>query len=180
MKQYTFVERIVSKAHWVVEAETLQDAHEQFQALREEGEPPVEEDVEDSEIVSMLEDGVPVPPPSKKRYHVEVETQSGNKHYEVFAAGEDEAEEEGLSRFMDENPALDFLTVAVEEACAAQGEAVEKAWQFRLDVIGYGDDPEEAWGNLLLYSLKQPPPCERVQDKDVRLDNLCPPEGAGP
>jgi len=37
-------------------------------------------------------------------------------------------------------------------------------------VVGYGDDPEEAWGNLLLYSLKEPPPCERLPDKDVRLE----------
>jgi hypothetical protein len=27
--------------------------------------------------------------------------------------------------------------------------------------------PEEAWEYLLLYSLKEPPPCERLPDKDV-------------
>jgi hypothetical protein len=171
MKKYAFVINIVSKAQWHIQAKTLEDAEEQFNALHEAGEPPVEEDVEDSEIVAVLEDGVPVPPPSKKRYHVEVETLSGNKHYEVFAADEDEAEEEGLSRFMDENPALDFLTVAVEEVSAAGSEEVQKAWRFHLDVVGYGNDLEEAWGNLLLYSLKEPPPSERVPDQDVGLEN---------
>jgi hypothetical protein len=43
----------------------------------------------------------------------------------------------------------------------------EKAWRFQLDLIGYGDDPGEAWSNLLLYSLKEPPPCERVPEQDV-------------
>jgi hypothetical protein len=171
MKQYAFVVKIVSQAQWHIQAETLEGAEERFNALHEAGEPPVEEDVVASEIVSVLEDGVPVPPPSKKRYHVEVETASGNKHYEIFAADEDEAEEEGLSRFMDENPALDFLTVAVEEVPAGESEEVQKAWRFHVDAIGYGEDPEEAWGNLLLYSLKEPPPSERVPDQDVRLEN---------
>ncbi len=171
MKQYAFVVKSVSQAQWLVQAETLEDAQEQFEALHEAGEPPVEEDVEDSEIVSVLEDGVPVPPPGKKRYHVEVEAESGNKHYEVFAADEDEAEEKGLSRFMHQNPALDFLTVAVEEVSVAESEEVQKAWRFHVDVIGYGESPEEAWSNLLLYSLKEAPPWERVPDQDVRLEN---------
>jgi hypothetical protein len=171
MKQDAFAVKTTTTTKRVINAETLADAEEQFQALRDAGEPPVEEDVDDSKIISVLEDGVPVPLPSKKRYHVEVETGSGNKHYEVFAADEDEAEEEGVSRFMDENPALDFLTVAVEEASVAESEAVHKAWRFHVDVIGYGEDPEEAWGNLLLYSLKEPPPCERVPDQDVPLEN---------
>jgi hypothetical protein len=173
MKHYAFVVEIISKAKWIVEAETLKDAEEQFEALHEAGEPPVEEDVEDSEIVSVLEDGVPVPPPNNKRYHVEVETQSGKKHYEVFAANEDEAMITGQGRFLDENPDLYFLTISVEEVPADEAGAVEKAWQFHLDVVGYGDDPEEAWGNLLLYSLKEPPPWERLADKDVRLEDEC-------
>jgi hypothetical protein len=150
---------------------TLADGEEQFEALHDAGEPPVEEDVEDSEIVAVLEDGVPVPPSSKKHYHVQVETTSCNKHYEVSAIDEDDAAEAGLSRFTDENPTLDWLTVSVEGVSAAEAEEVEKAWRFHVDVVGYGDTPEEAWGNLLLYSLKEAPPCERVPDQDVRLEN---------
>ncbi len=119
----------------------------------------------------MLEDGVAVPPPGKNRYHVEVEIEGGKKHYEVFAADEDEAVIAGQERFLGENPDRDFLTISVEEASAAEAEAVERAWQFHLDVVGYGDDPEEAWGNLLLHSLKEPPPCERLPDKGVRLED---------
>jgi hypothetical protein len=170
MKEYGFVAKIVSTAHWSVEAETLEDAEQRLQALRENGEPPVEEDIEDSEIITVLENGVPIPPPGKKRYHVEVETEAGNKHYEVFAADEDEAMTAGQGRFLQENPDQDFLGISVDEAPTGEAEAVEKAWQFRLDVVGYGDDPEEAWGNLLLHSLKEPPPCERLPEKDVRLE----------
>lgn len=119
----------------------------------------------------MLEDGVAVPPPGKNRYHVEIEIEGGKKHYEVFADDEDEAVIAGQERFLGENPDRDFLTISVEEASAAEAEAVERAWQFHLDVVGYGDDPDEAWGNLLLHSLKEPPPCERLLDKDVRLED---------
>jgi hypothetical protein len=171
VKQYAFVVKIISKAKWVVEAEALAAAEQQFEALRGAGEPPVEEEVVNSEIVSRLEDGVAVPPPSKKRYHVEVETGSGKKHYEVIADDENEAVIAGQGQFLSENPGQDFLTIAVQEATAGEAEAVEKAWLFNLDVVGYGEDPEEAWGNLLLYSLKQPPPCERVPDQDGSLEN---------
>jgi hypothetical protein len=168
MKQYAFVLRVVSKERWVVEAETLEDAGGRLKALRDEGELPVEEEVEGSEIITVLEDGVAVPPPGKKRYHVEVETREGSKHYEVFAADKYEAQNEGVDQFLDQNPDQDFLTISAEEPSAGEAEAAEKAWQFHLDVIGYGEDPEEAWGDLLLYSLKEPPPCERLPDKDVR------------
>jgi hypothetical protein len=172
MKEYAFVVKIVSKAQWLVQAETLEEAEERFNALHEAGEPPVEEDVEDSEIVSVLEEGVPVPPPSKKRYHVEVETASGKKHYEVIASHEVEASMlAGQGRFLGQNADQDFRTLSVKEASAGEAGAVEKAWQFHLDVVGYGEDPEEAWGNLLLYSMKEPPPCERVPDQDVGLEN---------
>ncbi len=171
MKQYTFVEKIVSKAQWLVKAETLADAERRFQALRDEGEPPVEEEVEDSEIITVLEDGIAVPPPGKKRYHIEVKVEGGTKHYEVFAADEDEAVIAGQDRFLGENPGQDVLTISVEEASTAEAEAVEKAWQFHLDVVGYGDDPEEAWGNLLLHSLKEPPPCEWLTEMNVRLED---------
>ena len=53
---------------------------------------------------------------------------------------------------------------------ACEAEVVEKAWLFHLDAIGYGEDPEVAWENLLLYSLEQPPPCERLPDMNLRLD----------
>jgi hypothetical protein len=112
-----------------------------------------------------------IPPAGKKRYHIEVEIEGGKKHYEVFADDENEAVIAGQGRFLSENPGQDFLTISVQEASAGEAEAVEKAWQFHLDVVGYGEDPEEAWENLLLYSLKQPPPCERVPDQDVSLEN---------
>jgi hypothetical protein len=171
MEEYVFVVKIVSKAQWHVQADTLEDAYQRFQALRDEGDPPVEEDIEDSEIITVLEDGVPVPPPGKKRYHVEVEIEGGKKRYEVFAADEGEAVFAGQDRFFAENPDQDLLGISVDEVPAGETEAVEKAWQFRLDVVGFGDDPEEAWENLLLYSLKEPPPCERLPEKDVPLED---------
>ena len=58
MKQYIFVEKMVNKAEWAVEAETLAEAEERLQTLREEGEPPVEEDIEDRDIIAVYEDGV--------------------------------------------------------------------------------------------------------------------------
>ncbi len=171
MKQYVFEIKIVGKAKWIVKAETLADAERRLQALREDGEPPVGEDVEDSEIIAVLEDGVLVPPPGKKRCHVEVEAESGNKHYEVFASDEDAAQEEGVGLFFEDNADQDFLTVSVEEVSPGEAEEVQKAWHFHVDVIGYGEDPTQAWDNLLLYALKQPPPCERIPDHDVRPEN---------
>lgn len=48
---------------------------------------------------------------------------------------------------------------------------VDKAWRFKLDVIGYGDDPDEAWSNLLLYALKKTPPSQRLPDQDIDLED---------
>jgi hypothetical protein len=52
---------------------------------------------------------------------------------------------------------------------ADESDEDEKAYRFQLDVVGYGSDPDDAWGNLLLYSLKEPPPYVRLPDKDMRL-----------
>src|SRR5262249_21124758 len=96
---------------------------------------------------------------------------------EVLADPEFMAEMDELAFYdLDKLP----LTITVQEATSAEAEAGEKAWLFQLDVVGYGEDPEEAWENLLLYSLKEPPPCERVPDKDVRLEDEKQPDAPAP
>src|SRR5947207_8846907 len=64
------------------------------------------------------------------------------------------------------------LSADTNEHCTEGcGNMKEKAWQFQVDVIGYGDDPDEAWSNLLLYSLKEPPPYERMPQEDIALED---------
>lgn len=115
MKDYVFVVRITSEAEWVVEAETPEEAERRFEAAREDGEPPAEEEVVDSEIVAVYEDGFAIPPPGKKRYCVVVGPEGGLQRYEVFAADEDEAMDEGVGRFLDQHPGDEFLDVQAWE-----------------------------------------------------------------